>query len=225
MTSPILIADDDPSLQYVLKLELERAGFAVETAANEPEALDAIRSTAPQLVIADLAISDSEDCAELVRRIRVCTESPLVVISSSASDAERLKVMSSGASDYVAKPLSIPEMISRIRHILFPAEQEKMLRFRGLTLDCSTKTATRDSRVLDLTPVEFEILEFLARHAGRAVSSREIANEVAARTGVSADHVSIQIGSVRRKVESDAANPRFIIPEPRLTFRFIGEPL
>jgi two-component system, OmpR family, KDP operon response regulator KdpE len=147
------------------------------------------------------------------------------VLSVLGGESDKIRALDLGADDYVTKPFSIAELLARVRAQLRRAiPSEGRLRFEDLTIDLEHRAVRQGDREVRLTPTEFAILELLARRAGRPVSSREIARHAWKEGDASPDAVRVHVGSLRRKIEPDPSQPRYIVTEPWVGYRFIGEP-
>lgn len=214
---------DDPSVRYALAAELTAADYNVEATSTIESALETFRREVSDLIIVDLAIGNG--AAGLIETIRAESQAPVVVVSSGRAETERARAMRAGASDFLAKPFSLAEMRLRVDAQLrmgpLPGE---MLEFTGLKIDSRTQEVSRDDKPLQLNRSEYAILELLARHAGRPFSEADVARHVWESPGGNRDLVKAHFASLRRKLEPDAANPRFVIHEPWLGYRFIAVP-
>ncbi|HEY2321580.1 MAG TPA: response regulator transcription factor, partial [Thermoanaerobaculia bacterium] len=202
-------------------------GFDVVDASDGAEAADRFATVRPDLVLTDLAMPRA-DGFELIQRIRSGSATPIVVLSVRGGDLDKVRALDLGADDYVTKPFSTPELLARVRAQLrrAGAAARSQFEFEDLSIDVERHRVIQGGREIHLTPTEFSILELLARHAGRPVSFDEIiANVWRGAPGTSNDAVRVHVGSVRRKIEPDASNPRYIVTEPWIGFRFIAEPL
>ncbi|HEX3580470.1 MAG TPA: response regulator transcription factor [Thermoanaerobaculia bacterium] len=227
MTARILVVDDDETIRTTLAQNLRTHGFEVVAAADGAEAADRFASIRPDLVLTDLAMPRA-DGFELIQRIRSNGATPIVVLSVRGGDLDKVRALDLGADDYVTKPFSTPELLARVRAQLrrVGAASRSQFDFDDLSIDVERHRVVQGGRELHLTPTEFSILELLARHAGRPVSFDEIIADVwKGAPGTSNDAVRVHVGSVRRKIEPDASNPRYIVTEPWIGFRFIAEPL
>ncbi len=227
MTARILVVDDDENIRTTLAQNLRTHGFDVVAAADGAEAADRFTSIRPDLVLTDLAMPRA-DGFELIQRIRSNNATPIVVLSVRGGDLDKVRALDLGADDYVTKPFSTPELLARVRAQLrrTGAASRSQFEFEDLSIDVERHRVMQGGREIHLTPTEFSILELLARHAGRPVSFDEIIASVwKGAPGTSNDAVRVHVGSVRRKIEPDASNPRYIVTEPWIGFRFIAEPL
>lgn len=222
-TKSILIVGSDPSVRYALAAELTAGGYSVETLSDLDEALALFRRDLPDLLVVDLSIG--ERAAEVIETVRTSSHAPIIVVSSGRAETERARAMRLGASDFLPKPFSLADLRLRVDAQLrmgpLPGE---LLEFSGLTIDSSGRRVLRDQKELPLNHSEYAILELLARHAGRPFSESDISTHVWERPG-NRDLVRAHFASLRRKLEPDAANPRFVVHEPWLGYRFIALPL
>jgi len=227
VSARILVVDDDENIRTTLAQNLHTHGFDVVSAADGAEAAERFASTRPDLVLTDLAMPHA-DGFELIQQIRASGATPIVVLSVRGGDLDKVRALDLGADDYVTKPFSTPELLARVRAQLrrAGAATRSQFEFDSLSIDVERHRVTQGGREIHLTPTEFSILELLARHAGRPVSFDEIIATVwKGAPGTSNDAVRVHVGSVRRKIEPDASNPRYIVTEPWIGFRFIAEPL
>jgi len=223
----ILVVDDDESIRTTLAQHLRAEGFDIVDAGDGTEGTERFAATKPDLVLSDLAMPRA-DGFELIRRIRAMSETPIIVLSVRGGDADKVRALDLGADDYVIKPFSAPELLARIRAQLRRSgiAAHSRLDFPDLTVDIERRRVTQGTREVHLTPTEFGILELLARRAGRPVSFDEIVNAVwKGAPATSNDAVRVHVGALRRKLEPDASNPRYIVTEPWVGYRFIAEPI
>lgn len=223
----ILVVDDEEGIRATLGERLVSCGFEVVAARDGIEALETFRSSKPDLVITDLAMPRADGFA-LVQEIRHLGSTPIIVLSVRGGDVDKVRALDLGADDFVTKPFSTPELLARVRAQLrrATASQPAHFEFPGLTIDVERRRVVQGVREIRLTPTEFSILEFLARHAGRPVSFDEIIDAVwSGAPGTSNDAVRVHVGALRRKVEPDPSNPQYIVTEPWIGYRFIAEPI
>lgn len=223
----ILVVDDDESIRATLAQHLRSEGFDVADAGDGVEGAERFTSSKPDLVLTDLAMPHA-DGFDLIRRIRTSSETPIIVLSVRGGESDKVRALDLGADDYVIKPFSAPELLARVRAQLRRSgiAANARLDFPDLIVDIERRRVTQGTREVHLTPTEFSILELLARRAGRPVSFDEIINAVwKGAPATSNDAVRVHVGALRRKLEPDASNPRYIVTEPWVGYRFIAEPL
>lgn len=223
----ILVVDDDPAICSALAEELEAAGYAALTAINGEDGLRSFRDRRPDLIVTDLAMPVA-DGFRLIESIRRVDATPIIVISVRGGESDKIRALDLGADDYVVKPFSMPELLARVRaQLRRTARREvEILRFEGLTIDRTRRQVTLGGNVVHLTPTEFAILDLLATNAGIPVTLDTIISRVwKAAPGTTNDTVRVHVGTLRRKIEPDPSNPRYIVTEPWIGYRFIEEPL
>ena len=220
----ILIAEDHTAIRETLCGELAAAGYRTVEASDGREALERFEASAPDLVVTDIAMPD-RDGFRVIAGIRKQGATPIIVLSVLGGESDKVRALDLGADDYVTKPFSVPELLARIRAQLRRATpQLNLLEFEGLSIDVPRREVRRGGREVRLTPTEFAILEILARNAGKPVSSREIARRAWASGDATPDTVRVHVGALRRKLEPDPYVPKYIVTEPWVGYRFIGEP-
>jgi len=223
----LLVTDDDPAILQILRSALKGAGYDVLTAEGGAAALGLVRSERLDLVLTDLAMP-AGDGFELIAAIRKLGDLPIVVLSVRGGDSDKIRALDLGADDYVTKPCSIPELLARVRAQLRRRGPPgpPVLEFAGLTLDRERRRVLRDSREIRLTPTEFALLELLATNAGKPVSTIRIISHVwKASHETTSETVRVHMASLRKKIEPDPSQPRYIVTEPWVGYRFLEEPV
>lgn len=223
----LLIVDDDEGIRDSLSDELRAAGFNVATGSDGQSGLAAFRLHVPELVLTDLAMPRG-DGFELIAAIRRVSRIPIIVLSVRGADTDKVRALDLGADDFVTKPFSVAELHARVRAQLRRSSGRgaRLLHFDDLTIDVENRQVTQGVRDVRLTPIEFSLLELLARHAGKPLSMAQIIARVwDGAPATTADTVRVHMSALRKKVEPDAANPRYIVTEPWVGYRFIAEPV
>jgi len=222
----VLVVDDDPAIRESLTRELRAAGYSTLAAADGGEGLAAFQTKAPDVVLTDLAMPRS-DGFELIAAIRATSRVPLIVLSVRGADADKVRALDLGADDFVTKPFSVTELLARIRSQLrrATAPPSPTLVFPELTIDLEHRRVVQGGRELRLTPTEFSLLELLASNAGRPLFIDQIIARIwRSAPSTTADTVRVHMSSLRRKLEPNPSEPRYIITEPWVGYRFIAEP-
>jgi two-component system, OmpR family, KDP operon response regulator KdpE len=222
----ILVVDDDPSIRQTLVRELALAGYDPLAAADGVEGREIFERRRPDLVITDLAMprADGHSVIAAVRRV---DQTPVIVLSVRGEEEDKVRALDLGADDYVSKPFSLRELLARVRTQIRRSGSgaaPEVLRFPDLEIDRARRTVVQNGRDVRLTPTEFAILELLAAQAGKPVTLRQIIAAVwKGAPATTADTVRVHVGSLRRKIEPDPANPRYIGTEPWVGYRFLVE--
>jgi len=220
----ILVVDDEPQILRFLRPSLTAAGYDVATAGNATEAIKAIATTAPELVILDLGLPD-RDGKDVIAEVRAWSKVPIIVLSARDREAEKVAALDLGADDYINKPFGIGELMARVRtalrHKIEDAHQVPVVRIRGLEIDTIARTVRRDGEPIKLTPKEYDLLQVLVRNAGRVVTHRQVLAAVwgPAHTN-DTQYLRVFVGQLRQKIEPDPANPLLIATEPGVGYRF-----
>src|SRR5437764_15314510 len=175
MSGPrVLVVDDEPQIRRALRVALRANGYAVEEVENGEQALDAVATRPPDLVILDLGLPDL-DGVEVCRRLREWSRLPILVLSAHGDDAAKVRALDEGADDYVTKPFSMPELLARmrvaLRHAaLVTASQGQVVQAGEVEIDLARRIVSRAGVQVHLTPTEYGLLRFLAQHAGRVIT-------------------------------------------------------
>ena len=221
----ILVCDDEPQILRALRVVLVDAGFEVVTAASAEEALDAAAVRPPQAAIIDLLLPD-RDGVQVTRALREWSDMPIVVLSAVEEEAEKVRALNAGADDYVTKPFGPDELVARVHAVLRRAESGgdgPSIVIGDLELDVARHSVTVGGEPVHLTPTEFSLLRTLVRYRGRLMTHSTLLREVwgpvhEEDTPLLRAHVA----NLRRKIEPDPSNPRYVTTDPGIGYRFTG---
>lgn len=216
MSAKLLLVDDDPTLLRFLGEFLQNNNFAVISASNGPEALRQAYREHPDLVILDVMMPGM-DGWEVCARLREMSDVPIILVTGKTTEADKLRGFRLGVDDYLTKPFSFAELAARIQAVLArlrprPAAVKETLTIGDLTLEVDKRQARRGDEIIPLTPTEFRLLEFLARHQGSAVSEADLAQAIwGTYRGEDTTTVRRYIWLLRQKVEADPSTPRIVL--------------
>jgi two-component system KDP operon response regulator KdpE len=223
----VLVVDDEPQIRRVLRMTLANHGYEIAEARSGEEALLRFREQLPDLVLLDLnmpGMGGLETCREL----RARSETPIIVLTVRNAEDEKVRALDAGADDYITKPFGMKELLARMRAALRRAPSTAMGQRRltagELHIDFEMRAVSLNEKPIRLTPKEFELLRYLAAHRGKAVPHRELLQAVwGPDYGDQTDYLRVFITNLRKKIEPEPANPRFIITEPWFGYRFAAE--
>lgn len=225
--SRILVVDDEPQIQRFLKPSLTAAGYEVVEAGTGAEALKAVATQAPDLVILDLGLPDM-DGREVIASLRGWSDIPIVILSARDRESEKIAALDLGADDYVEKPFGIGELTARIRTALRHRGRRDaiptVMEVDGLTIDPVKRLVSRGGETVHLTPKEYDLLLLLARHTGRVVTHRTLLTSVwGPAHGDDLHYLRVFIGQLRQKIEQDPTHPRIVRTEPGVGYRMADQ--
>ena len=216
----ILVVDDDAVLRSTLAIGLRAAGHEVVVAADGRTALQALREDAPDLLVLDLGLPDLSG-VEVLRRLRAWSSLPVVVLSARSESTDKVEALDLGADDYVTKPFGMEELLARIRANARRSAPPEVVDAGDLVIELGARRLTRSGSVVRLTPTEWAILEQLLRQPGRLVSQRDLLHEVwGPAYARETNYLRTYIGSLRKKLEDNPAEPRHLITEAGMGYRF-----
>ncbi len=221
----VLVVEDDPQLRRFLRAALTANDYSVVEATSCAEALQLAPSHNPGLVLLDLGLPDG-DGLEVTRRLREWLRAPIIVLSARGREEDKVAALDNGADDYLTKPFGTAELLARMRVALRHVEHvvtaaDTMIESNGLRIDIAAHTVTRDGSEVHLTPTAFRVLSLLARHAGKVLTHRQILKEVWGPGSVEQAHyVRVQMAELRKRLELDPAQPKWLITEPGVGYRF-----
>ncbi len=219
----VLVVDDEVAILRFLKPALEANSYETISSGTVAEAVKRIAAETPDIVLLDLGLADG-DGKDVIRRVREWSDVPIIVLSAREREAEKIDALDLGADDYVNKPFNVGELMARIRTALRHRLQRKaetpVLRVSDLEVDSVRHRVTRGGAELKLTPKEFELLSFLARHAGRVVTHRQILTAVWGPAHTEdTQYLRVYIGQLRQKIEEKPDDPRVVLTEPGIGYR------
>jgi two-component system KDP operon response regulator KdpE len=224
-TPRILVVDDEPQITRVLRTALSVQRYDVRVANDGETALEIMKDWPPDLVVTDVSMPNMDGLA-FCREVRVRSQVPIIVLSVREDDRTKVKALDLGADDYVTKPFSMNELLARIRANLRRApvtEQLTKLEIGDFSIDLPGHAVTVRGEELHLTPKEFEVLAFLARHPGKVVQHRALLSAVwGADHSEQSEYLRVFIGQLRKKLEHDG-DRRYIVTERWIGYRFLPE--
>ena len=226
--SVVLVVDDEPHLVRTLAINLRARDHQVETAGDGRSALQAFHEREPDLVVLDLGLPDL-DGVEVLRRIREVSSVPVIVLSARSESVDKVEALDLGADDYVTKPFGMEELLARVRVALRRRSDdedrdEPPFETRRFHLDFAERRAVIDGVETRLTPTEWRLLAVLARRPGHLVTQGELLREVwGPGYGRESNYLRVYANQLRRKLEPDPSNPRYLVTEPGHGYRLEGD--
>jgi DNA-binding response OmpR family regulator len=212
----ILVVDDERSISEVVSLYLTRAGYRVQIAHDGATALQMVATQKPDLIVLDLMLPEI-DGLEITRRLRAEGETPIIIVTARRAETDRILGLEMGADDYVVKPFSPQELVSRVRAVLRRTHNAttlpsgRVLEFDDIRIDPGTRLVEIDGRELQLTAKEFDLLWFLASHPRQVFNRDQLLDQVWGETQyLDPSTVTVHVRRLREKIEPDSANPRHI---------------
>jgi len=224
-TATILVVDDEAAILRFLKPFLLAEGYAVLEARTGREALALASSHEPEVILLDLGLPDM-DGQEIIQALPPWSRSRVIVVSARGREQDKVSALDLGASDYLTKPFSLAELAARIRALLrrgatADAPPPANYQFGDLSIDIEAHVVRLGGEEAHLTPTEFKMLAFLARHAGKVVTHGQLLKEVWGKHSQGQEHyVRIHVHKLRQKIEPDPARPRHLHTETGVGYRF-----
>ncbi len=225
----ILVIDDEQSILNIVTAYLRAEGYTVHTAGDGPGGLRAARTLKPDLLILDIMLPGM-DGIELLTHLRRESDVYVMMLTAKSEETDKVVGLAVGADDYLTKPFSPRELVARVKAALRrygqsggPAESGGLV-FRRLRIDPAGRRVWKDDQPVELTTIEFDLLHALAEHRGRVLSREQLLERVWGHDFYGEDRVvDVHLGHVRKKIESDPANPQFIITVRGVGYRFEAE--
>jgi two-component system KDP operon response regulator KdpE len=220
----ILVVDDEPQITRVLRTALTGSGYEVRTAEDGHAGLRTVREWQPDLVITDVSMPNMTGI-ELCSQLRAESQVPIIVLSVKGEERTKVEALDAGADDYVTKPIGMDELLARVRRNLVrvrPSEDatKRKIEIGDFLIDADIFRVVLKNHEIRLTPKEFELLLFLARHAGRVVTHRALLFAIwGANSLEQPEHLRVLVGQLRKKIETEGA-PHYIVTEPWVGYRF-----
>jgi two-component system KDP operon response regulator KdpE len=221
--SRVLVVDDDPHLLRALRISLRAAGHEVVTAPDGTTALHEAAGAHPDVVVLDLGLPDL-DGTEVLAGLRPWFTGPVLVLSARSDSRDKVDALDAGADDYVTKPFDMAELLARLRAAVRRGADgpgEPVVTTEHFTVDLAARQVRVDGAIVRLTPTEWALLSELVRAPGRLVGQRELLQSVwGPAYERETNYLRVYLAQLRRKLEPDPANPRYLHTEPGMGYRF-----
>ncbi len=224
----VLVVDDEKSLRDFVQRNLEIRGYKVQTASNGLEALAIFENAYIHLVILDVMMPNM-DGLETLRKIRETSTVPVVVLSALGEERDKVSALNLGADDYLTKPFGVNELLARVRAVQRRMEWgatedvAERLVHGEISVDVANHNLMVSGELLDVTPTEFNLLVLLMRNAGKVLTHQMILKKVwGPEYGQEAEYLRVYIGRLRQKIETDPSNPKYLLTEHGIGYRFVA---
>lgn len=221
----ILVIEDEPEIRRFLRVSLGEQGYSLLEAVDGKEGLELAAREKPELIILDLGLPDM-DGTEVAQRIREWTDMPIIVLSCRGQESDKVAALDLGADDYVTKPFGIQELLARMRVALRKAssaadrDNEPIFTNGRLRVDMAKRLVYVDDQEVHLTPIEYKLLHELIKNADGLVTQQALLRNVWGPGYAQEGHyLRVFMGNLRRKLEEDPAQPRYLITEPGVGYR------
>jgi len=227
MDKRILVIEDEPSIAEVVSLYLKRAGYQVQTASDGKQAMSILEKGIPDFVILDIMLPEV-DGLSLTRWLRDRSDVPIIMVTARREEIDRIAGLEMGADDYVVKPFSPQELVSRVRAVMrrtgreqAEAESDRALSFDGMTVDPRTRVVTVMDSNVELTAKEFDMLHLLARHPKQVFTRDQLLERVwGGAEYIDPGTVTVHVRRLREKIESDPSDPKHLLTVWGVGYKF-----
>lgn len=223
--SRVIVIEDEKQIRSFVCEALEQAGCQVFEAETGAQGLVEAGTRKPDIVILDLGLPD-RDGVEVVRDLRSWSSVPVLILSARADETDKIEALDAGADDYLTKPFGVGELLARVRALLrrksrLAGDGSAVADFGGVTVDMVRRSVTRHGEPIHLTPIEYRLLCALLASEGRVLTHRQLLRDVWGPTHVESNHyLRVFVGHLRQKLEADPAQPRHILTETGVGYRF-----
>jgi two-component system KDP operon response regulator KdpE len=219
----ILVIDDELAIRRFLHTVLTNEGFAVYEAEGGHAGLAAVAGIRPEIVLLDLGLPDL-DGIEVIKRLREWSQVAIIVISVREREDDKIKALNAGADDYLTKPFGVGELLARIRASLRRSQQKQspdpVFKSGDLAFDQELRRVTVRGEIIQLTPIEYDLLRLLVNHADKVLTHSMIMKQIWGTANQDQPHLlRVNISNLRRKIEADPSLPRHIVTEPGVGYR------
>jgi two-component system KDP operon response regulator KdpE len=228
-TATIILIEDELQIQRFVQTALEDAGFTVYSTDSGKQGVIDSGTRKPDAIILDLGLPDM-DGIDVIRQVRSWSNVPILVLSARTQEAQKVSALDAGADDYLTKPFGTAELLARMRAQLRrhtragTSKQESIFTMGDIQVDLANRQVQRGDVPISLTPIEFRLLATLIRYAGRVVTQRQLLKEVWGPSHIESSHyVRIYMGHLRHKLETDPAQPRYLLTETGVGYRLLAD--
>lgn len=219
----ILVVDDEPQIRRALATNLRARGYTVDLAEDGEQALIHAADRHPDVIILDLGLPGM-DGVDVVRGLRGWTTIPIIVLSVRDTETDKVEALDAGADDYVTKPFGMNELLARLRAALRrhdpSPEEEPSIETADFAVDFIARRVRRGGEDVSLTPIEWRLVELLARNPGKLITQRQLLQEVWGPSyETETNYLRVHFANIRRKLEPEPSRPRYFITEPGMGYR------
>ena len=225
----ILVIEDEPPIRKFLRISLESHGYYVMEAGTAAAGIGQATTEPPDAVILDLGLPD-KDGLHVISTLREWSKVPIIVVSARGREADKVAALDAGADDYLTKPFGVGELLARLRVALRHSasaaspSSDPVFKVGDLLVDLARREVTIGNEAVHLTPTEYRLLVVLVSHAGKVVTHRQLLKEVWGPDSVYENqYLRVYMGQLRRKIELDAARPRYLMTEAGVGYRLKDE--
>ena len=225
----VVVIEDEPQIRRFLRTSLDANEFTVHEAETGRQGLVECATRRPEVVILDLGLPDM-DGVEVIRQLREWSKVPVVVLSARSQETDKIAALEAGADDYVVKPFGMGELVARLRVALRHSatsgdEAQSTFRAGEIEVDLLNRRVRRAGSDVHLTPTEYRLLVVLAKHPGKVLTQRFLLKEVwGPGYTESAHYLRIYMANLRKKLEADPTQPRHLLTETGVGYRFVAQP-
>ena len=221
----ILIIDDEAQMRKLLEITLQSNNYTVNQAENAKNGLITAENHPPDMILLDLGLPD-EDGQSVLQQLREWYTNPILILSVKSNEEEIIKALDNGANDYLVKPFRTGELLARIRSALRNAaadEGDTTISCGEITIDLDARTIKKNNESIKLTATEYKLLSLLAKNEGKVLTHQYLLREVWGPGYINqSQYLRVFIAQLRKKIETDANRPKYIITESGIGYRFIS---
>ncbi|MGC3972077.1 MAG: response regulator [Pirellulales bacterium] len=226
----ILVIEDEEPIRRFLRATLSTQGYAVHEATTGAAGLGMAAADHPELVILDLGLPDM-DGGQVLAELRTWSRVPVIVLSARGREGDKVAAFEAGADDYLTKPFGMRELMARMRAVIRRSDQvgpgplvEKPFQVGELVIDSAARRVSVRNQDVKLTPIEFKLLSLMSKHAGKVITHRHLLEEVWGTEHVQEiNYLRVFMAGLRRKIEIDSAQPRYLLTEQGVGYRLADE--
>ncbi len=223
--STILLVEDDPQIRRLVRLALQGEDCRVQEACDVSSGLAAAGEYRPDLIILDLGLPDG-DGLDFITELRLWMDRPILVLSARNLEMDKVAALDAGADDYLVKPFGVAELLARVRaqlrHRAGRELSDPQVRFEDVVVDLARRQVTRAGDPVHLTPIEYRLLTLLLTHPDRVLTQRQILQEIwGPGHGTNGHYLRVYVGRLRHKLEVDPTQPRHLLTETGVGYRFV----
>src|SRR6266852_5383648 len=220
----ILVVDDDPQIRRVLRTALVAQDYEAIDARNGEEAIERLREEKPDLIILDVNMPRMNGL-EACRKIRTTSDVPIIMLTVRDAESDKIEALDAGADDYMTKPFSSPELLARIRAALRRSPQlsdeMQVVRFDDVEINFNLRRVVVGKREARLTPKEFDLLQYMVAHPNLPIPHTKLLQSVwGADYGNEVEYLRVFVNQLRKKIEKNPSNPKYLLTEPWVGYRF-----